>query len=525
MPFSFQVASLIAHRVNRPPKPFMVRSACCSHLNALCRAAPSRSMSSLGGSPSDVLAPFGDIEALMGELRRAAPPNSESEECFTLEQCWCRLMYGIGKHRAGEKETAIEQSNALRAQAIGLLPDRAGRSHEMTVRIMEFRCREAYASARHLQSIGRAEEAQVKFNIALEALWERVREIESGPHADPEKDVTEALFARYWSGNVLIGLARVALETGQLSRARTNLNLATIFLASTNDRVNRAFAHLLKGSVLRQERAYDAGARLLKRSLLEFRECEHLRFFRRSRYELALLHFNNDDYSEATKVLELVAPQHPASDARNNRQYRWDAMRLLLQARIELARGSGNPAGDAAAQLAQQAIASLDEVDEKFSPDIRAKACAVAAETHLTASRYNIAVQWANRGLQLKVVDVTDQGWLILTLVESYLGLRQNHLAATKMVDYLAIRGQIENRLILDKGERVGEKLNRDIGGFFIPFGEIGNLNVEHWKNELRTFLLNQALALESREKQAQALGVTRQALAQWIKERVNEKE
>ena len=198
----------------------------------------------------------GDTDSLLSELRRAELPETETQETLIVEKCWCCLMKSVCKHRDGQLGTAVELSRVLDAQIRRLLPDDAKyqRPLEMLRRILEWQLRSEYALGRHHQSRGDDDdEADARFGAAIENLTRYTRAIGSDASLSGKQVEAENQFVRYWSGNVLIGFARVRLDRGQLTTATLHLNVASTCLSGSSDFVNRAFVDFLKGCVLRQE--------------------------------------------------------------------------------------------------------------------------------------------------------------------------------------------------------------------------------------------------------------------------------
>ena len=446
---------------------------------------------------------LGDTRKISDDLERFRPVTDEERDLFA-EHVQILWMESVADHRDGDSKKALTTTERLRA-----LMDRLPGELFLTVR-----ARLEYAHGRHLQTDLNVDEAEERFSKGLEYCEMACR---TGGQSNSIEE------AKFLTAILMIALARVSIDRGQLTRAwRQVLVARTMFSGLRNDPLYIAYLDFLRGSILRQWGKLADGIPYLEQAVRVFKESGHERYFHRAQIELAKAYYRQHALDKATGILEKspsqdVVPEKNEHTLAKHAWDRWNAEKDLLLARIAYERQYY----DTARKLAENAYKVLENVPKKFS-NLRAVTQIVRAQVALKLRQYDAAIEYCKEGLARQPTDENDRGWLLLVLAEGYLRNRDINRAYEQMDEWKRIEPKAENVYIREYAELLTKELTTEVRGFFIAHDEkdAARLNYQTKATELRNFLVQRVRDLYRNEKlevQAQILGIKRQTLANWL--------
>jgi len=463
-------------------------------------------------------------------------PPEPNQRVLVRDLLWFSLLHSVAEHRKGNFESALGTAQRLQDKVEMYLRQAHQTDKQSAVRwLVELSLRFAYAHGRHLQSQGRADEAESQIgrtilfcSQAMDLICIRTDDLlKRHPGEKAKKRITEARHKLcqgiyYWTSTALIALARAFLDQGQLKRAQRQTLVARTLIRQTENKVGIAFANYLLGSICRQLGDVDSAIEYIENSILVFKAAGHERYFLRARYELAKAYFfratapggSIQDYQRAKEIIDSQEPTVARFRGDPKTSARWEGATLLLKARISLGLGHHEDAE----RQAKECLQTLGE----YSKDLRAQAHAVLAEVHLSRRSFTDATRHCLAGLDLNPVDVTDSAWLTLVLCESYTRRKHFDNARRRFDEWLSMEGQVENEFMRQRAAILKRDLDAEQDSFYIPYSQAKTLRYEEANLELRAFLVRRirtTMRGRTQEEQAEELGISRQTYSGWLTE------
>ena len=371
-------------------------------------------------------------------------------------------------------------------------------------------------------TLGRAYRQRQRFTEALGEFTEAIRLYEERAvrkeKADP-KGADEAIaFSAHKVAVILaLGISWCNYTQGALSTAiYANLIPASAILRRSKDILNRAYADVLRASIVRALTGKDTAKLGVARKRVEaareiFRDYGHTHYAAGAALELALLALAERKHVEARQHL---------GDLRmwaENGDFRWSRSSLILESRILRHEGNKEESRSVATRaydLAKDQQELLGQIDalvaRSESCDPRAQRDAI--EDLLAALELN-----GNPGNPAWAFNPKVHGVCHLHLVLHYLKLGRTYEALASFVEWEKVRNRVEHKSIHQLADQVATMLDRCER---VEFRAADGLNYKANSRRLREFLLRQArLRHPTQEGMARTLGISRTLLNEWLAE------
>ncbi|MBK9167690.1 MAG: hypothetical protein IPM24_09525 [Bryobacterales bacterium] len=457
-----------------------------------------------------------DWEFVDRELACFSQKNTHRDMHRVMALSWYALMYSVKEHREGRHSNAQRISGRINVLVDIVIDQLRRRCHFQLVPVwLLLRGRIRYALGRHQQSQGNDKDAEKSLGEALEAFSEALEYPAGSPETKDRSVISRT--ATYWTAQIVVALGRSSIAQGHLQTGYRQVMVARTLLSQIDDQVGLAFSDYLIASVLRQRLDLDSKRRainLLLSAVEKFEEIRHERYFHRGRYELAKCYLAVGDLTEAEQTMKRRLETKALYRGDERTQRRWSGSSLLLQARICLDGGDVENA-------MMRANEALEEFGEN-SYDLKAQAWAVLGEALLQRRLLDEAIKSAWNGLDLKPADPNDRAWLRLVLCRAY--CERGHVDSAQRVfkELNEDASNIENGTVKSLYEEVKKRLDQEKGSFYIRYDESEKLSYPELSLKLRGFLVRnvrQRMRNRSQEEQAEALGIKKQTLANWVTE------
>jgi tetratricopeptide (TPR) repeat protein len=462
-----------------------------------------------------------DTDNLMEEVRSATAESlADDPERLALfgQKIWLLIHKSVNEHHLGHSPSALARTEELYRQIgnLGL----ADRFPDLCFRV-------CFTLARHYQETNVCE-AQVRYTKALEYLSAKIERVRNRHSNDQIKVDNEVRYANYNTGLVAVHLARCLLEQGQLKEARCQLRVAQVLLLRPDDDVLSAYAVFLLGCVDRQEGQVLTAIELFIEALRAFERHKQLRFYQRCRCELAKSYVSKGDYHAATLALSKRMKGEPNDRCLGEDKEKaklWNTWETHLRARIAKAEGRLGEAKELASRC-RDALETL----RRPSPEVTlSRARELSVQTNIVlaeilTSRENPdsarALELCAEAAEWNTPDPTDRAWLVLTQAEIH--LLRGEIDVAKKIYQAKWRDDlshwVQNTDFIERAQRLEDRIESEMSrGFFIP-SDCRDLDVDRHSERLRSFLIRRSERLYNTiEKRAEALGVKRQTLANWL--------
>lgn len=361
--------------------------------------------------------------------------------------------------------------------------------------------------------------------LFLQAIDYHYRRLEQKKHqsqSHPDRVRNELVFASYRSGLCLgLGIAWVQYTKGKLTQASQYLIPARVMLALSNDDLSKAYLDLVFVSILRCQAGSDKEKLETARNLAEislevFLRFDHPRYIPRCRYELSLIDLANGQLARAKQQIAEVA-----AIAAKTEDWRWLCNALVVQSRIHRKEEHFTDA----AEVAEQALRIADKNNMKLA-EIDARIA--RAEARIKLKHY----QQARRDLERALAMNKDLG--VRGMRERY-NPKIEAMAQLNLARAYALEGnvgkaracygsfkpfEVEDTRIHEFAKIVEREINTAAKDFHIAAGDRDNLDYKVQSEQLKQFLLSQAMQLtDDKTEMARLLGITRPTLYQWLNE------
>src|SRR5262249_42556507 len=139
--------------------------------------------------------------------------------------------------------------------------------------------------------------------------------------------------ANFLTAILMVALARVSIDRGQLSRAwRQVLVARTMFSNLRTDQLYMAYLDFIKRAILRQWGKLDDSIPYLEQAVSAFTEFGHERYFHRAQIELGKAYYRQHALEKATAILDRKLRPDVLHRGNANARARWEAEKDLLRA-------------------------------------------------------------------------------------------------------------------------------------------------------------------------------------------------
>lgn len=479
---------------------------------------------------------------------------------------WLLLQDARSVHRSDERGKRSSEDRWLAAEeALGMdrklqghlailfpLPELSAfeslyRDHELLYRNYELLYRVSFNIARHLQTLERYTEAEGELTVALRNCCLHRDEIAQEMRLlDPEESGAQARrrvleekqkFTLFNTTVVIANIGRIDVQRGRLRESIPQLLIARTLLLDSKDIVMSGFVDLQLGSVYRQlgtasSTKADASKLLNPEKLLEsaiesFHDAGHRQLEARARLELAQHLYGLATYTrntaECKKRLKAAKDwletetrhEKRSASGRAPRIDRWDAQRQLLLARIERVELDVQDETERdlgrVVQHTEEALGKCDQVGEK---DVMVVARLVLAELSIDTAKFDEALRYCEKVEEMNPQDTADKAWLYI--LSAYAWMKQGDWAAAEFYsgEWKKIEPQVQNFHIQKKAENILHKMRLLNSRFHIVDADGKDFDIKSQAKELKEFLVKSAEQFGTLQKQADKLGITRQALA-----------
>jgi hypothetical protein len=296
----------------------------------------------------------------------------------------------------------------------------------------------------------------------------------------------------------------------------TNLVPALIILRRSNDVLNRAYADVVRGSIVRALSGRDIVALANARTDVEqardvFLDYGHKYYAAGAALELSLLSLALGKFAKARQDLSDL------KEYAEKGAYRWERSAMIVESRILRHQGRKPDAlilANKAYDLARKRQELLGQIDalvaRSESYDILRSRKAI--EDLLAALELNKRAAAKSWWFNPKV-----HGICHLHLVKHYLEVGRTYDALASFAEWGKVRDLVEHKNIHDLAAKVASKLDRCEK---MEFRAADGLNYKMNARRLREFLLRQArMHHRTQSEMKKALGISRTLLNEWMVE------
>ena len=373
---------------------------------------------------------------------------------------------------------------------------------------------------RTYRRLNQYDEAEECFGRAIEYYYKRAKRKQEECENNESKRQEEITFSNYKSAICLgIGLGWVNFARGHLKKAILhNILPERVWLVDTEDKLHIAYLDLLYGSAKRSEGGRKDNANLreaiqsIESAYQVFVEHNHVPNIAHAALELSLAYLYAGEVNEARSKLTEMESKLGEGD-----KSRWECPRLLLLSRISRERGDYLEAEKLATKALEHA--KQEQVPYKIEARI------VRSEARISLKENEKA-----RTDLLKALDLNESGKkqanpkveavCQLHLARIYAREHDGREANRCFNRWKELEKEVEHKIIHEIARDVEKEIEGLSKDFVIP-ADVKNLSYNDHLKRLQEFLVDQAKQrTRTIQETTRELGISRQTLHQWQKER-----
>jgi tetratricopeptide (TPR) repeat protein len=449
-----------------------------------------------------------DASVILARRGEWSAPRTQRDRAVFKQRMWVLVHYAhVVLYREHRYSDCLDLLNACSTAVRTLLYSQHQDPCNGTLARISYGLGETYRQLHEYEEAHRCFESAIA--LSYESLTEKSKKY--GQTYPDRWEQERALATHSVALIVAFGLGWMAYTQGQLTQARSFFSSARVLFFSSNDWLHKQYVELLYGCLQRSVAGHDLPTLAQAIQTLQEPYCvfsgRHRSYQARAAYELALAHLYSRQFQDAERynneVLQIAEETHDV---------RWQCNALIVRSRIYRRSRTSLADAAAAAETALEKAEAFNQVSCKID------ALIARAEARFDMGEYDAAGADFQSALELGKGNLKTVAICHLHLCRTF--LKQNNLRdAEKHFDqWRSVEPTIEHGLIHALAKEVYEALELKQEDFVISRSET-NLKIDEHVTRLRKYLATQARRrYDTTEQMAEALGVSRQTLYNWLK-------